>query len=355
MSFEAPAQHDRSFRYIQTFGRAEQPVSASNATPKILFMFSGQGPQTYHMAADLYRNHSAFRLWMDSLDLMFAPRLGGSVLEHMYDPSRVKSDPFDNILYSHPAIFMVEMALSQALIDCYGPPDCVLGASLGEFAAAAVAGAISLEDAVVCVADHAKRLSRKPSTGGMLAVIADRATYYVHPEIWERCEIATLLPNTHFVVAGTLGEIAEVEAFLEDQGIESVRLPVAHAFHSSRIDCLRADLRDCDLDIGFREPNLPVISCTYWSVVEHYWPGYMWEVMRRPLQIDRTLSFSRSLGPMVYVDLGPGATLANAVGAQGRRATASTVLRVLSPFGDELGNMSRTEARLGELRAGRPA
>lgn len=99
----------------------------------IVFMFSGQGSQYYQMGKELFAHNAAFRQKMLDLDDFAVSRFGYSVLKEMYHTGNRLSDPFDRLLFSHPAIFMAEYALAYALEQRGIRPDYVIGASLGEY------------------------------------------------------------------------------------------------------------------------------------------------------------------------------------------------------------------------------
>ena len=104
----------------------------------IVFMFSGQGSQYYQMGRELFEGHSIFRDWMYDLDAIAYSAGRQSVLSHLYNETNKISDEFNQLLYSHPAIFMVEYALAQILLDRGIKPDYLLGTSIGEYASAAL-------------------------------------------------------------------------------------------------------------------------------------------------------------------------------------------------------------------------
>lgn len=83
----------------------------------LVFMFSGQGSQYYHMGKELFKENIVFRQSMHEMDAMAARRIGTSIVEEIYHPAKRVSDPFDSILFSHPAIFMVEYSLYKVLED----------------------------------------------------------------------------------------------------------------------------------------------------------------------------------------------------------------------------------------------
>src|SRR5262245_63688851 len=142
-----------------------------------VFMFSGQGSQYFHMGRALYDDNDTFRDWMIRLDDIARGASGRSVIETLYSDAHGKGDPFDRTLLTHPAIFMVEYSLAQSLMRAGVWPDIVLGASLGSFAAAAVAGFIGVEDALTAVMRQATALEECCEPGGMIAVLAIPACF----------------------------------------------------------------------------------------------------------------------------------------------------------------------------------
>jgi len=103
-------------------------------------MFSGQGSQYFKMGHALFVHDPIFRDWMVRLDGIVRELSGSSVVDALYSTDRGKGEIFARTLVTHPAIFMVEYSLAQSLIHANVEPDITLGASLGSFAAAVVAG-----------------------------------------------------------------------------------------------------------------------------------------------------------------------------------------------------------------------
>ncbi|MGA1876364.1 MAG: acyltransferase domain-containing protein, partial [bacterium] len=125
---------------------------------QVVFLFSGQGSHYYQMGRELYERHPGFRKWMLMGDGLASDLIGLSVLEQLYNDPFRKSDRFDRTLYTHPAIFLVEYALARTVMDMGIEPTHVLDSSLGGFAAAAVAGVLSFEEALTAVVEQAKVL-----------------------------------------------------------------------------------------------------------------------------------------------------------------------------------------------------
>lgn len=311
----------------------------------LAFLFSGHGAQTYQMGRAIYEGHARFRAALDRLDGLVRRRSGRSVLARLYDDDKKKADPLDDIRVSHPAIFMVEAALGLVLAEAHGPPDFVLGASLGELVAATLSGAVALEAALDKVVADAEILAANAPPGGMLAILADCGLYDDCPELAETCEIAALVDSSHFVVAGGSDGLARVEAFLTSRGIDFIRLPVRYPFHSAGIEGLRDALA---APASFGEPRIPVVSCTTRGFVRAYSPEHLWQSVRGPLHVGEALARLEQAGAMRFVDLGPGSSFA--AGLTRRKTLPAQVFRVLTPFGNELANFLKLEAALATAR-----
>ena len=204
-----------------------------------VFMFSGQGSQYFHMGRELYDQHTSFRGWMLRLDEVARQSLDESVVEAVYSGARGKGDPFDRTLLTHPAIFMVEYSLAQILIQAGVIPDIVLGASLGSFAAAAVAGFIDVEDALKATIQQARVLEECCEPGGMAAVLADPALF-AEDFLSGHSELAAVNFSSHFVVSARKTELAGIESALRKKQVGYQSLPVSFPFHSKWIDQAKA-------------------------------------------------------------------------------------------------------------------
>lgn len=97
---------------------------------KTAFLFSGQGSQYYQMGRGLYEQNLVFRSSMDQMDRLALDMLGTSVVQALYGPHS-KNEPFNELRITHPAIFMVEFALAQSVMELGITPDCTVGASPG--------------------------------------------------------------------------------------------------------------------------------------------------------------------------------------------------------------------------------
>ncbi len=126
----------------------------------IVFMFSGQGSQYYHMGKELYQRHAGFKRWMDHCDEIAAPLIDASLIEVIFYAADKRQD-FDRLLYSNPALLCFEYSLAQVLLDMDVKPDLLLGYSLGDITSSVLAGNMVLEEGIRFVVEMAKLFEAK--------------------------------------------------------------------------------------------------------------------------------------------------------------------------------------------------
>ncbi len=313
--------------------------------PDTVFMFSGQGSQYFHMGRALYDGNDTFREWMVRLDDIVLQLSGLSVIESLYSDAHGKGDPFDRTLLTHPAIFMVEYSLAQSLIHAGVCPDMVLGASMGSFAAAAVAGFIGVEDALTAVILQASALEQWGESGGMTAVMADPALF-AEDFLSTRSELAAVNFSSHFVVAAKRAELAEIEAVLKKDKIVHQRLPVSFAFHSQWIDGAKGPFESFMRSIRCTDGRLPLVCCDQAAILFGVSGEYFWNVVRHPIRFRETITQLEQQGAHQYIDVGPAGTLATFLKYGLPRTTRSTVHAILTPFGGDQKNLAAVSASL---------
>ena len=306
----------------------------------VVFLFSGQGSQYYQMGRGLYDSQSVFRNWMNRLDEIASPKIGQSIVSYLYDSQRSPSDPFERILFNHPALFMVEYSLAQAVMDLGIQPNYLIGASMGEFVAAAVSGAISAEDAISVLIEQARLFEEKLPSGGMLAILADVQLYDNTPEIHQNAELAGIHYNSHFVVSGRSDRLDSIETYLRDRNIIFLRLPVGFAFHSSEIDFIQNPFEKLHDKVSFGKPSIPIRSCATGEMLDRVDPSHLWTVIREPVRFKEIIETIKLRNETVFIDLGPTGTLANFLKCILTAEARTNIISVMSPYGAGADNLN---------------
>ena len=278
----------------------------------IVFMFSGQGSQYYHMGRILFEKNIIFKNWMIKADYLCQEIMGLSVIDHLYNNQITKDQPFTQTLLTHPAIFMVEYALMQVLFENNIKPDLVLGASMGEIAAATASGVLSFESALQLVIKQAQALEDCPR-GGMLAVLHHVSLYQEQSYLHEYSELAAINFPSHFVVSGLSDNLKMIMEQLNENNILYQLLPVSHAFHSSLIDSTKISILNAAQSLQIKMSEVPLISCVEAKVVSTLTPTHFWDICRAPILFQSAIEYLESKQASLYLDLGPSGTLATFV------------------------------------------
>ncbi|WP_157873045.1 type I polyketide synthase, partial [Streptomyces neyagawaensis] len=244
-------------------------VTGLAAPGRTVLLFPGQGSQRVAAGAALYRDEPVFADALDDVLAHFAPHLDVPLRDILFAAEGDERAPLlDRTRYTQPALFALEVALFR-LLDHWGVvPDLLIGHSVGELAAAHVAGVLDLPDACALVAARGRLMDELPGGGAMMAVEAGE------DEVLRALGELGLLQDTAdgtVGIAAVNGPAATVISGDEDavlraveefrrQGRRTRRLTVSHAFHSARMDGMLDAFREVAEGLTYAEPRIPVIS-----------------------------------------------------------------------------------------------
>ncbi|HEY3698582.1 MAG TPA: aminotransferase class III-fold pyridoxal phosphate-dependent enzyme, partial [Spongiibacteraceae bacterium] len=301
-------------------------------TRGLVFMFPGQGSQYVAMGLGLYSRFVTFRRIVDNCCDQLQPLLGRDLREVLFpaDPTAESAaELLRQTQFTQPALFVIEYALARLWQSWGIEPTALIGHSIGEFVAAALAGVFSLEDGLRLVAARAGLMQAQPS-GAMIAVAA--AAERVAPQLPANCAIAAINGPELCVVAGPHTEVETLSLQWQAENIQIKALHTSHAFHSPMMDVVIAPFTEVVNTVALHPPKIPVMSTVdaTWLSAERatsraYWARHLRETVRFADGVRALLQEQ----PAIYLEVGPRNTAATLAAQQMRGGERQPVIASL--------------------------
>ena len=271
----------------------------------LAFVFSGQGPQWAGMGSELMETESVFREKIHEIDGLLKKYVNWSLVDELTvsgENSRLAETEV-----AQPAIFGIQVSLATLWKSWGVEPEAVVGHSVGEIAAAHVAGILSLEDAV-CIVYHRSRLMQRTAGKGKMAAIGlSREQTDELLKTYDRLSIGALNSPQSTVLSGDAEALEEIVASLTAKGIFARMLSVNYAFHSHIMDELTDELTDALKGITPQPAILSIYSTVRGTRAEEgdYGPKYWARNIRQPVLFGQAIKALSDNGFNTFVEIGP--------------------------------------------------
>ena len=333
------------------FADAEEDVTPATltGTPKVVFIFPGQGAQWLGMGRELFEHNKIFRESINACDAAFQPYTDWSLLGELN--ASPESSRLNEINVIQPALFAMQVSLAKVWMSWGISPDAVVGHSMGEVAAAYISGALSLDDAARIICSRSRLMKTVAGTGGAMAVteLSREDAEKTAARFPGKLSVAVNNSPKSTVLAGDKAAIDEVLSDLEAKGLFCRLVKVDVASHSPQMDPLMEPLRSDISGLRARSGDTKFYSTVRAELVagelldESYWV----DNLRGTVQFAAVMQMLMDEGHTVFLECNPHPVLVTAVNecatAAGKRViTACSTLREK----DELSEMQRNLCEL---------
>ncbi|WP_346295040.1 amino acid adenylation domain-containing protein [Rhodopseudomonas sp. P1] len=340
---------------VQSLREVRSDPRPSSLRPGAVFMFPGQGAQYPGMGRWLFESDREFRADVELGAAIVKEHLGVDILAVLFDDRDVDDHAIRSTTLAQPALFLIEYALAQRLLRSGIEPKAMIGHSLGELVAAALAGVMSYQDALKLVV-HRGRIMQAQAPGAMLSVRLAASELSAHLPVG--VEIASDNSPRLSVASGPFEAVEELERRLESAEIPHRRLHTSHAFHSAMMDPVAVELEKVAAGIALRPPKRRLISTvtgTWMTAAEATSPAYWARQCREPVNFRAALTTLidtiSERADCLLVEVGPGRTLSTFAGASSSASKVRAIVTTAPDYAERNDEELTFAQALGDLWA----
>lgn len=290
--------------------------------PKVAWQFTGQGSQYVGMAKGLYDSEAVFRDAINQCDEWLKDWRDGSLVNVLF----YENDDINHTSWTQPAIFAVQMGLAKLLASRGLQPDVVWGHSVGQYAAACVAGMMSWQDGLRLIAERGRLIGELPPGGLMLAVFGPLSEIEKELKAADAGDSVSIaaLNGTHIVLSGNESAVRSLEQTFTERGLRAKALTTSHAFHSSLMDPALKPFAAFASKVQFSSGSIPLICNVSGKVLDStavldgdYWAKHIREAVR----FSDCINTAEEINCEVILELGPQGVLTRMAAANWTKPT----------------------------------
>ena len=284
-------------------------ATGSVKTPKIAFLFTGQGAQYVGMAKELFETQPIFRAALERCEKYLKTFWPHDLRSILFEDA---GNRLHDTAYTQIALFAVEYSLAQLWASWGVRPVAVAGHSLGEISAACFAGMLSLEDALKLTVTRGQLMGSLPRNGAMAVIMADEARVLDGIKSYTKTvSIAALNGPANTVLSGEAAAVNQIVTDLRNQGVTVTALNVSHAFHSPLMDPILDSFLSEAKAITWQQPQIDLISNVTGTsagsaaMSPDYWRNHI----RAPVRFADSIATLARMGCNTFIEIGPHPTL----------------------------------------------
>lgn len=320
-----------------------EPLAESTAVGEardrdVVFLFTGQGVQRAGMARGLYESQPTFRKALDRCAEILRPLLAKPLLAVLH-PEDPESQEVNETGYAQPAVFAVEYAMAELWRSWGVEPVAVMGHSFGEYVAACVAGAMSLEDGLKLTVARSRLMQTLSESGAMAAISASELEVAEEIADWpDRISVAAVNGPANTTISGDRELVERVCAVFSEREVRAKILHITTSSHSPLIEPVLEPLRRAAEEITFTPPRIPLVSNLdgrLWQWDEAPDAEYWCRHARRPVRFAAGVSTLLGMGYRTFIEVGPAPTLLGLVGDMLPASHDALLLPSLRPKQDD--------------------
>ncbi|MCO7224345.1 non-ribosomal peptide synthetase/type I polyketide synthase [Pleionea sp. CnH1-48] len=277
---------------------------------QVAFLYTGQGSCYLGMGSTLYKNSKAFRNAFDLCDKQFNKHLGASLTAYVLGAE--SSEDLSNTRVTQALIFSVGYALTQFWKSIGIVADCVIGHSIGEYAAAVEAGVLSLDDAISMVALRGQIMQKSSASGKMVGLLCgrDQAEAFCHgiEDVW----VAAVNSAENVTISGAIDSVDKVIAKAKAARVFTESLTIQHPFHSPLMADSAEQLAAGLSHVNFSQPELSIFSSMNGELIEQSQEmaaGYWARHLCQPVLFADAFKNTVQAGAKIFIEIGGNATL----------------------------------------------